>query len=218
MFRRRVGNGSIALQGLFWAAFTFSTDSRGGDVAPARIQFNRDIRPVLLEKCFTCHGPDSEKRKAGLRLDLREAALSSLKSGKKAIVPGKPAESELVARIFAIEESERMPLARSGKTLAPGEKELLKRWIEQGAEYQAHWSFQPLERLALPKVRDTDWPRNPIDHFILNRLEHEGLAPSPAAEKTTLLRRVTLDLTGLRFRPSGPEEMAWAWVRRERHS
>jgi hypothetical protein len=157
-----------------------------------KVDFNRDIRPILSDKCFACHGPDTTKLKGKLRLDLRDVAVA-----RGAIVPGKPGESELVRRIHAAESDERMPPPKSNKTLSGAEKDLLTRWIAAGADYQVHWAFAPPRLAALPLVRDPAWPRNPIDHFILARLEKEGLSPSPEAAKAALIRRVTLDLTGL---------------------
>jgi hypothetical protein len=170
----------------------------------AAINYNRDIRPILSNTCFKCHGPDPKERQAGLRLDVRAEALQPTESGRKAIVPGKPTASALVGRISSTKPDFVMPPPDSNKKLTATEKELLRRWIEEGAEYQTHWSFVPPTRPALPKVTWTDWPRNAIDHFILARLEAEGLRPSPEADKTTLIRRLTLDLTGL---PPTPAEV-----------
>jgi hypothetical protein len=167
------------------------------------VQFNRDIRPILSDNCFQCHGPDKAKRKARLHLDTEEGAFAR-RDGPALLVPGKPAQSELWRRISTTDPKERMPLASSGRTLSPRQIELIRRWIEQGAKWQKHWSFLPPERPPLPAVRETRWPRNPIDYFVLERLEREGLAPSAEADKTTLLRRVTLDLTGL---PPTPAEV-----------
>jgi hypothetical protein len=158
-----------------------------------RIQFNRDIRPILSDNCFTCHGTDHNKRMAGLRLDVREAAI-----GRGAIVPGSPARSKLVDRVCAADESRRMPPVFSHKKLTAEQKSLLKRWVEQGAVYEPHWAFVPLPaKVALPRVTDGSWCRGEIDRFVLARLEREGLSPSPEARKVEWLRRVTLDLTGL---------------------
>ena len=184
------------------------------------LEFNRDIRPILSDNCFACHGPDEKTRQAGLRLDVAEHAKAKLASGSTALVPGKLGESELARRIGTTDPSEQMPPAESGKTLTARQIELLKRWIEQGAEYQPHWSFvapqrpgpPPVGRAFLPvhssqtedrtgksahPTERADWSRNPIDNFVLARLVREGLAPSPAAEKERLIRRVTLDLTGV---------------------
>lgn len=158
--------------------------------------YNRDVRPILSNHCFKCHGPDIRERQAGLRLDLRENALLLTKSGAHAIVPKEPARSALVERIFSSHGSRVMPPPESNKKLTDREKEILKKWIEEGADYQTHWSFLPPRRPDLPKIEGS-WVRNPIDHFILARLEAEGLRPSPETDKSTLIRRLTLDLTGL---------------------
>ena len=165
----------------------------------ARVQFNRDIRPILSENCYACHGPDKNRRKAKLRLDERAAAV-----GANAIAPGKPDESELVARVFEEDADQRMPPPASRKTLTPAQKDLLKQWIEEGALYQAHWAYVPPQRPAVPAVRNTSWVRNPIDAFILSKLEAKAITPSPDADRPTLLRRLSLDLVGL---PPTPEEV-----------
>jgi mono/diheme cytochrome c family protein len=163
----------------------------------ARIQYDRDIRPLLSDRCFKCHGPDAQQRQAGLRLDEVEAAFKPLESEQTPIVPGKPETSELVRRIFAEDADERMPPPDSGKELSPAERDLLRAWVAQGAEHRRHWSFVRPQRLALPPVKDLAWTRNPIDRFILARLEAERLRPAGEADKEALIRRVTLDLTGL---------------------
>jgi mono/diheme cytochrome c family protein len=163
----------------------------------AGLDYNRDIRPILSNNCFKCHGPDAAERKGGVRLDERDAALKPAESGELPIVAGKPDASALVSRIFAEDEAERMPPADSGKKLTDAQRALLKRWIAEGAPYQRHWAFIPPQRSALPKVAHADWPRNAIDYFILARLEREGLQPSREADKATLIRRLSLDLTGL---------------------
>ncbi|HTU17035.1 MAG TPA: DUF1553 domain-containing protein [Gemmataceae bacterium] len=170
---------------------------------PSVIEFNRDIRPILSDHCFQCHGPDRARRKADLRLDTKEGAFADL-GGSRALVPGDPDKSELFHRITTTNDHERMPPAKSGRRLTERQILLLRRWIEQGAKWQAHWSFLAPKRPSLPTVRDTAWPRTPIDYFILARLEREGLRPSPEADRVTLLRRVTLDLTGL---PPTPAEV-----------
>lgn len=154
--------------------------------------YNRDIRPILAENCFACHGPDRAARKAHLRLDQREAAVE-----KGAIVPGQPEKSELVRRIYASDPHEVMPPPKTKKRLTAQQKEMLRRWIAQGAVYQPHWSFLPPQRPPLPSIRRTDWVRNPIDYFILAKLEEVELAPAPEADRRTLARRLSLDLTGL---------------------
>lgn len=169
----------------------------GRGFGQGKIQYARDIQPILATHCFTCHGPDEQMRKAGLRLDLLETATRKLRSGSRAIVPGDVKASELVARVFTDDAEERMPPAKTKKELKESEKQLLKRWIEEGAEYQRHWAFVPPKRPALPAVKHGGWGRNPIDRFILARLGKEGLQPSPEADRYTLARRVALDLTGL---------------------
>jgi hypothetical protein len=155
------------------------------------ISFNRDIRPILSNNCFACHGPDASVRKAKLRLDTEEGALA------KAIVRGKPEESELVRRITSTEPSEQMPPRKFGKKLTPKEIELLRRWVKQGAPYAKHWSYIKPARPTLPRVNDKAWPKNGIDYFILARLERERLRPTPEADRYALVRRVSLDLIGL---------------------
>jgi hypothetical protein len=162
------------------------------DVRAAKeISFDRDIRPILSENCFFCHGPDEKKRKAGLRLDLQSAA-------KDVIAPGELSKSELHRRIHASDD-DIMPPRESKISLSAKEKRLLTRWIEQGGQYDAHWAFVPPEKRKLPPLDDSDrkWVRNGVDHFIADRLRREGLQPSVAATKGTLIRRVSLDLTGL---------------------
>jgi hypothetical protein len=173
--------------------------------APAAptIDFNRDIRPILANNCFKCHGPDARERKADLRLDTEEGTRADL-GGYAAIVPGKPAESALVERITSRKSGEVMPPKRSGKKLTPHEIELLTAWVKQGAPYARHWAYTRPLRPPLPAVKNRTWPRNAIDTFLLARLEKEGLTPSPEADRHALIRRVSLDLTGL---PPTPEEV-----------
>jgi hypothetical protein len=172
--------------------------------AAGPVNFSRDIKPILSNTCYKCHGPDENERKAKLRLDTHAGALAALESGDHAVVPGRSAESALYQRIVSEDPNEKMPPATSGKTLTPQQIELLKRWIDEGADWKGHWSFIPPVRPALPAVKTEAAVRNPIDQFILARLEQEGLAPSPAADKVTLIRRVTYDLTGL---PPTPAEV-----------
>ena len=163
----------------------------------AKIDFLRDIRPILSDKCFACHGPDDAKRKAELRLDTADGAHKPLPTGTFAVVPGKLAESELIARITSDEADAVMPPRKTGKPLTAAEIDRLKSWVEQGGSYQQHWGFVAPKRPASPKVDRPEWVRNPVDAFVLARLEKEGLKPSPAADKVTLLRRLSLDLVGL---------------------
>jgi mono/diheme cytochrome c family protein len=189
----------FAVPGLFGLVAVLHADPQGPSPAsPAgKVEFARDILPIVSAHCFTCHGPDEKTRKAGLRLDLGETAMKKLKSGARAVVPGDVKSSELIARIFATDPDERMPPAKTQKSLKDTEKALLKRWIEEGAVYQKHWAFVAPKRPGLPAVRNEAWVKNSIDRFVLARLEKEGLKPAPAADRHTLARRVTLDLTGL---------------------
>jgi hypothetical protein len=180
------------------------TSAVGFDVLSAgEIEFNRDIRPILSDKCFACHGPDHHTREAELRLDQRDDAVRD-RDGHYAIAPGKPALSELVARITADDEFTVMPPPEINKPLTPEEIETLKTWIAEGAEYQEHWSLIPPVRPEVPSVEQADGVRNPIDAFILQRLERARLQPSNAADRHTLIRRLSFDLTGL---PPTPEEV-----------
>jgi hypothetical protein len=174
--------------------------------SPPAIDFNRDIRPLLSNYCLQCHGPDEEERQGatdGLRLDIAEDATMDL-GGYAAIVPGDPENSELMRRIVSDDEGERMPPPEFGKQLGEHEVSLLKEWIAQGAQFARHWSYAPPRRPEIPAIERHDWPRNEIDYFILQRLEAEGLAPAPEADRATLIRRLALDLTGL---PPAPEEV-----------
>ena len=169
----------------------------GADRAPAqdKIDFARDIRPILSNHCFKCHGP--AKQESGMRLDDRDRA-----TRRKIIVPGRPGESKLLARVQSDDADERMPPPEAGERLKPEQIAALKKWIEQGAEYAPHWAFVKPKQAKTPEIAATSrvwksWPRNPIDHFILARLEKEGLTPSPEADAATLIRRLSLDLTGL---------------------
>ena len=171
----------------------------------AAVSFNRDIRPIFSDTCFRCHGPDANARKAGLRLDIREQALKKTKSGATPIVPGKPEESEIIRRIFSTEKFEVMPPEEAHKALTAQQKETIKRWVAEGAKYEGHWAYQPVVRPALPEIRNPQSAiRNPIDAFVQARLAKEGLTPAPEADRRTLIRRVSLDLTGI---PPTPEEI-----------
>jgi len=161
------------------------------------LRYNDDIRPILVENCFSCHGADSAGRKADLRLDLRDDAVES-----GAIAPGDPDSSVMLDRIFSDDPDEVMPPPAMKKVLTAEQKDLLKRWIAEGAEYQPHWSFIPPVRPELPPVQRAEWIRNPIDRFILARLEKAGLTPAPEADRRALARRVALDLTGLPPEPA----------------
>ena len=168
------------------------------------IDFNRQIRPILSDNCFACHGPDAEQRKAKLRLDGFDGATAKLRRSGQAIVPGDPAMSRLVERIATDDPSEVMPPPRTQKHVTPAQLALLRQWIREGASYAEHWAFVPPKRSAPPMVKNDKWIRNPIDRFILARLEKEGLSPSPEADRVTLIRRLSLDLLGL---PPTPAEV-----------
>ncbi|MBI3879119.1 MAG: PSD1 domain-containing protein [Verrucomicrobia bacterium] len=181
------------------------TAAATGGALPDAVRFNRDVRPILAEKCFGCHGAGAKTRETKLRLDSADEAMRE-HGGRRAVVPGKAGESELVRRIFSNADDEVMPPPKDGRPLTPRERELLKRWVEQGAKWESHWAFIPPQRAPEPAVRDTAWPRNFIDSFILAKLEAEGVAPSPEADRRTLLRRLSFDLTGLPPRPEAVEE------------
>lgn len=173
------------------------------DAKPAPVDFLRDVRPILSGHCFKCHGPDEATREAGLRLDVRDEALKEAESGYTALVPGDPDESEVIFRITTDEEESLMPPPSAKLALTAEQKDILKRWVADGAEYTPHWAFEAPTKPAPPEVDQSAWPANPIDHFVLNRLEKAGLKPSPEADKYTLVRRVYLDLIGL---PPTPAE------------
>jgi hypothetical protein len=164
----------------------------GGELAraeapiPSQIRFNRDVRPILSDHCFSCHGPDANHREADLRLNLRDAAVAS-----KAIVPGQLSESELIARIMSDDPEKRMPPAKSHKPLTSQQIEILKRWVEQGAEYEPHWAYQPPVKATVPNEESA------VDALVRERLREIGLTPSPQADKRTLIRRLYIDLLGL---------------------
>ncbi|MFN0068625.1 MAG: PSD1 and planctomycete cytochrome C domain-containing protein [Limisphaerales bacterium] len=199
----------LRLPAVLLAAFALRTDAAAD--AP---DFLRDVRPILSTHCFKCHGPDDKTRKGGLRLDVREDALKPAKSDALAIVPGRPDESALLKRLHTSDEDELMPPPSTKNPLTDAQKDILRRWIAAGAEYRPHWAFVPPVRPEVPdvegkgpkekgKAAEAAGIRNPIDSFILARLEAEGLSPSPEADRATLIRRVSLDLTGL---PPTPEE------------
>src|SRR5262245_51211938 len=169
--------------------------------APAfsEVRFNRDIRPIMAETCFRCHGPDKNGRMAGMRLDLRDEALKPNPSGAVPIVPGDPEKSAIVQRIFA-PGARVMPPPSAHKELTETQKQTIRQWVAEGAKYEGHWSYQPVVRNAPPPGAP-----HPVDAFILERLTREGLTAAAEADKRTLIRRVTLDLTGL---PPTPEEVA----------
>ena len=166
---------------------------------PEEIDFNQHVKPILSDKCFICHGPDKAKVKAGLQLHLPELAYVELKDspGKYAIVPGNVGKSQTVHRILADDPELVMPKVESHLSLTDYEKAMLVKWIEEGAEYKDHWAFIPPQKRLIPQVMSSEKVSNPIDNFILARLEKEGLESSPMANKEILLRRLSFDLTGL---------------------
>jgi hypothetical protein len=185
---------------------------RGASTSPAAVvaaaavrptEFNKDIEPILSENCYACHGPDPGSRKAGLRLDRAVFAFAAHERSRPAILPHDPDHSPLVLRVSSRDPKQTMPPPEAHKTLTPGQIAVLRRWIKEGAPYQDHWSFIPPLRPAVPAPKNLAWAKTPIDRFVLDRLDKEGLTPAPEADRWTLLRRVTYDLTGL---PPTPEE------------
>ena len=189
------------LRRLFSFVLAALSSAAGGE--PARLEFNRDIRPILSENCFHCHGQDANRREAKLRLDDRDNATRE-RNGRFAIAPGKSDDSELLIRLLSKDADEQMPPPSSNKHVTPEQIALLRRWIAEGATYQKHWAFIPPQRAPLPTLTTAHWPRTALDHFILARLERENLAPAPAAAPETWLRRASFDLTGL---PPTPAEL-----------
>ncbi|HTH47323.1 MAG TPA: DUF1549 domain-containing protein, partial [Candidatus Limnocylindria bacterium] len=185
----------VAWSGLLMAPF----------LGVAAVDFGRDVQPILSDKCYHCHGPDEPARKAKLRFDTKDGAFRLNKEGKAVIVPGRGADSELVKRLLSKDPDEQMPPPDSHRTVTAQQIETLQKWIDEGAKWGLHWSFQPITHPAVPAIRNPGWAHNPIDRFILSRLEQEGLKPSPEADRERLIRRVTFDLTGL---PPTPAEVA----------
>lgn len=194
--------------------------------AEDKVQFNRDIRPIFSDTCFQCHGPDEKKRKAGLRLDTRDTAVKPAESGAIAIVPGKPAESEMIKRLEATDPDDIMPPAKLHKQITPAQIATVKKWIAQGAEYQGHWAFIKPERPAVPKLAEIqlpnstwkngangvgDWTVNPVDGFLLKNMASKGLVPSKEAAPETVIRRMSLDLTGLPPTSAEVDAFVQAW-------
>jgi len=170
-------------------------------VATAGVDFNRDIEPILADNCYACHGPDPAGRKAGLRLDIADIAFKKLKDGAVAVIPRQSSASEVIRRVTSSDPDMHMP-PTGHDALSAAQIQTLKNWIDQGAPYRKHWSFEKPVRAALPNVKDTSWPRGAIDRFILANLEAHSLHPSPPATKYEIARRVSLDLTGLLPTPS----------------
>ncbi|HEY7153633.1 MAG TPA: DUF1549 domain-containing protein, partial [Gemmataceae bacterium] len=179
----------------FLVVFVFAALLHQPGLAVAEVDFSRDILPILSDKCFHCHGPDTRARKAKLRFDTKEGAFR-LRKGKAVIVPGNSAASEMVRRVSA-DEDERMPPPESNRVLTSKQIDLLRKWVDEGAKWGQHWAFEPPRRPPVPRTRLHGWTRNDLDAFVLARLEKEDLRPSSEAPRTAWLRRVTLDLTGL---------------------
>ncbi|MEM0925593.1 MAG: DUF1549 domain-containing protein, partial [Planctomycetota bacterium] len=184
--------------GLFCLVFSVSciADEAGNTADRAPVDFNRDVRALLFDRCINCHGPDEEERAAGLRLDTAEGATDDL-GGYAAIVPGDSDSSELIDRIASDDPDVRMPPPGAGNAFSPDEVALLRRWIDEGAAYQTHWSYVRPVRPTLPEVTRSDWPIEPIDYFTLEVMEAAERKPAEAADRYTLARRLALDLTGL---------------------
>jgi len=182
----------ITSNSLLWLMMAYCCHAASPDV-----NFTQDVLPILSDHCYACHGPDEEHRQGGFRLDKKQGAFGKADSGALPIVPGEPAASELMRRINTNDVELRMPPATTNKALTADEIDLLRRWIHQGASWNEPWSLVPPEAADLPIVQNTSWPENPVDYFVLARLEEAGLKPSPKADKVNLIRRVTFDLTGL---------------------
>ncbi len=183
-----------------------SPDLIVSEAFPEKVEFNFHVRPILSDKCFKCHGPDANQRKAELRFDIEAEALNELKEnpGKYAIIPGDIENSQILYRIYSTDPSEKMPPPESNLQLTDVEKKILEKWISNGAEYQTHWAFLPPEKNKLPEIKNSNWVENDIDRFILKKLEEKGLSPSQPASREQLIRRLSLDLTGL---PPSPVEI-----------
>ncbi|MCC6426383.1 MAG: DUF1553 domain-containing protein [Phycisphaerales bacterium] len=194
---------SLAIAGLLFAALglsarpTSDADPASRTPIPTKIDFNRDVRPIISANCFACHGPDEKTRDSGLRLDQPEGILATLKTGNIAVVPGDLAKSALYHRITTTDAKDIMPPVKSNKTLTARQIEILKRWIEQGGQYDKHWALIPPVKPQPPQATESTWPRNPIDNFILAKLDEAGLKHGEEADRRTLIRRLSLDLTGL---------------------
>src|SRR5262245_37274239 len=217
--RRRLATAACCL-GIILAS-AVSGGARAAE--PGRVDFARQVRPILAETCYECHGPDPKGRKADLRLDSRADVFGD-RGGYRLVVPGRPADSELIARLRSDDPEEVMPPAKSRRRLTKPQVGLLERWVAEGADWSEHWSFVPPRRPAVPTVSSPGWCRNPIDRFVLARLDRAGLSPSPEADRVTLCRRLSLDLLGLppslrdldEFvsdeRPDGYERLVDRWL------
>ena len=198
----------LLLAGLFYITLgplAFEGIDAADNIPDQPVDYRKEVRPILVKHCLSCHGADAAKRKAQLRLDGPDPTSVAAKRSIRVIVPGDPESSGLYQRVTSDEDSQRMPPPDTeGNPLQPQEILILKNWIQQGAPYASHWSFTVLTRPDLPSINTNSWPVNPIDHFVLARLEQKGLTPSAPADPYTLIRRVSLDLRGL---PPSPEEV-----------
>src|SRR5690606_4673488 len=183
---------AICFLGFCWFSACGSADDPGVEDAPIPevVSYNLDIRPILSDNCFACHGPDANKREVGLRLDRSKDAYKALQENpdSHAIVPGKPKASEAYLRISSNDESLIMPPPESNLKLSDREKKLIEKWIRQGAEYEPHWAFIPPKKASLPAIKRIDWPKNELDYYILEQMEKRGLTPMGPANKEILLR------------------------------
>ena len=196
LIRRSIGYVGAVFLALMFGMWCFPAALTAAEPVERELSFRRDIRPILAEKCFHCHGADAEARQAELRLDDEKSA-KEVRRKTVALVPGHPDQSELVRRIVSADDADRMPPPQSERTLSTAERERLIRWVQQGATYEPHWAFQPIQRPVVPIVSPIDTARSPLDAFVLGRLQQEGFSASPEADRSSLIRRVTLDLTGL---------------------
>ncbi|MBT3635471.1 MAG: DUF1549 domain-containing protein, partial [Opitutae bacterium] len=190
---------SILTPMAFLALFAFPVNAENGIAAKARA--------IMAENCFDCHGPDKEQRKAKLRLDVREGAVKDL-GGYQSVMPGKPDQSELIARLITKDEDELMPPMKTGKSLSKEEIETLRQWIKEGAAYPVHWSYRPIQPPAPPKLKNMEGVQNPIDQFVSAKLESLGHSPSPEADRRILAKRLHYDLLGLPPTPARVEDFA----------
>lgn len=198
----------LSVAGLSYGVYYFSSEKK--ESANELVSYNKDIRPILSDKCFTCHGPDASKVKAGLRLDLPARAFAELEKNKGhyAIVPGAPEKSELIARIASNDPKVMMPVPESHLTkLTLEEIALFKRWIKEGAKYEKHWAFEAPKKMALPEVSKSSWVKNEIDRFVLHKMEQKDFSPSEEANRETLIKRSYADILGLA--PSYEELNFW---------
>jgi hypothetical protein len=199
----------FALLAIAGGYFSCQTASSSEETLPDQVSYNYDIRPILSDKCFNCHGPDANKREAGLRLDIGAEAFKALQEhpSKHAIVPGKPEQSELYLRITSKDTGLQMPSIKSRlPRLTQHETDLIKKWIEQGAKYEPHWAFVAPVKPELPKIDDKSWVINELDYFVLAKMESKGLSPNPMADKERLLKRAYIDLIGLLPSPKETEQ------------